>query len=134
MSDIAPTAEAPVRSFADRVRRERRSGFSARRAPREAKASGHNAPPPEAPPHDYADRVRRERGNNLFLVRGNDSTGRAAWYFVLVDPAKRAAFRKAFSGQVELNAYGRIIASGYGTDPPASVRERMKAEYGFTGD
>ena len=88
----------------------------------------------ERPVRSYADRVRRERADNVFLVRGNDSTGRPAWYFVLVDPAKKAAFRKAFSGQVELNAYGRIIASGYGTDPPADVRERMKTEYGFTGE
>jgi hypothetical protein len=82
----------------------------------------------------FADRVRRERANNVFLVRGNDSTGRAAWYFVLVDPAKRAAFRKAFSGQLELSAYGRILASGYGADPPDDVRERMKTEYGFAGE
>ena len=76
--------------------------------------------------------MRRERGNNVFLVRGNDSTGRPAWYFVLVDPAKRAAFRKAFSGQLQLNAYGRILASGFGAEPPPDVRERMKTEYGFT--
>jgi hypothetical protein len=82
----------------------------------------------------FADRVRRERSDNVFLVRGNDSTGRAAWYFLLVDPAKKAAFRKAATGQVELNAYGRVIASGYGTDPPPEVRERMKTEYGFTGE
>jgi hypothetical protein len=86
----------------------------------------------EAPARSYADRVRRERGNNVFLVRGNDSTGHPAWYFVLVDPAKRTAFRKAFSGQLQLNAFGRILASGYGTDPPDDVRERMKTEYGFT--
>lgn len=140
MSDTAPPSEAPVRTFADRVRRERRNGFSARRAPHERKAgaeqpaSDHSAPTAEAPSQDFADRVRHERGNNMFLVRGNDSTGRAAWYFVLVDPAKKVAFRKAFSGQVELNAYGRIIASGYGADPPTSVRERMKIEYGFTGE
>ncbi len=82
----------------------------------------------------FADRVRRERSNNVFLVRGNDSTGRPAWYFLLVDPAKRAAFRKAAADQLELNAYGRIIASGYGTGPPEVVRERMKTEYGFTGE
>jgi hypothetical protein len=93
-----------------------------------------NAPTSEAPARSYADRVRRERGNNVFLVRGNDSTGRPAWYFVLVDPAKKAAFRKAFSGQLQLNAYGRILASGYGADPPDDVRERMKTEYGFTGE
>jgi hypothetical protein len=93
-----------------------------------------NAPGSERPVRSYADRVRRERGNNVFLVRGNDSTGRAAWYFVLVDPAKKAAFRKAFTGQLQLNAYGRILASGYGTDPPADVRERMKTEYGFNGE
>src|SRR5213075_1271701 len=89
-------------------------------------------PPPtrhEVRPMGFADKVRRERANNLFLVRGNDSTGRAAWYFVLVDPAKRTSFRKASAGQLELNAYGRIVASGYGTDPPADVRERMKTEY-----
>jgi hypothetical protein len=82
----------------------------------------------------FADKIRRERANNLFLVRGNDSTGRAAWYFVLVDPAKKAAFHRAATGQLELNAYGRIVASGYGTDPPADVRERMKTEYGFAGE
>jgi len=82
----------------------------------------------------FADRVRRERANNVFLVRGNDSTGRPAWYFLLVDPAKKAAFRKAAKGQLELNAYGRIIASGYGDDPPDDVRERMKTEYGFMSE
>lgn len=82
----------------------------------------------------FADRVRRERSDNVFLVRGNDSTGRAAWYFLLVDPAKKAAFRKAARGQLELNAYGRIIASGYGADPPSDVRDRMKTEYGFNGE
>jgi hypothetical protein len=96
--------------------------------------SDSNTPTSERPTRSYADRVRRERADNVFLVRGNDSTGRPAWYFVLVDPAKKAAFRKAFTGQVELNAYGRILASGYGTDPPADVRERMKTEYGFTGE
>jgi hypothetical protein len=100
----------------------------------ERTVSDSNAPGSETPGRSYADRVRRERGNNVFLVRGNDSTGRAAWYFVLVDPAKKAAFRKAFSGQLQLNAYGRILASGYGADPPADVRERMKTEYGFTGE
>ncbi len=58
----------------------------------------------------------------------------AAWYFLLVAPAKRAAFRKASSGELELNAHGRIIASGYDTDPPEDVRERMKTEYGFVGE
>lgn len=82
----------------------------------------------------FADRVRRERSGNLFLVRGKDSTGRDAWYFLLVDPGKRAAFRKASGGELELNTYGRIITSGYGTTPPAAVRERMRIEYGFTGE
>ncbi|AWM40957.1 hypothetical protein GobsT_04590 [Gemmata obscuriglobus] len=82
----------------------------------------------------FADRVRRERSGNLFLVRGKDSTGRDAWYFLLVDPGKRAAFRKASGGELQLNAYGRIIASGYGVSPPAAVRERMRTEYGFTGE
>jgi len=83
---------------------------------------------------NFADRVRRERACNVFLVRGNDSTGCAAWYFLLVDPAKKTAFQRASAGELELNAYGRIIASGYGADPPAEVRERMKTEYGFTGE
>jgi hypothetical protein len=140
VSDAAPTTKAPMRSFVERIRHERRNGFPSRRAPQDRKpdaerpAGDPNAPTSEAPPHDFAERVRRERGNNMFLVRGNDSTGRAAWYFVLVDSAKKTAFRKAFTGQVELNAYGRIIASGYGADPPTGVRDRMKAEYGFTGE
>ena len=142
MSDVAPTAECSDAKF----RRTHPSRTPPQRLPgspgtarskaerAERPAGDPNAPTSATPPHDFADRVRRERGNNMFLVRGNDSTGRPAWYFVLVDPAKKVAFRKAFSGQVELNAYGRIVASGYGADPPASVRDRMKAEYGFTGE
>jgi hypothetical protein len=83
----------------------------------------------------FAERVRREQAKrNMFLVRGNDSQGRQAWYFVLIAPGKTAAFQKAVTGQLELTKYGKIICSGFGKDPPQDVRERMKTEYGFNSE
>jgi hypothetical protein len=83
----------------------------------------------------FADRVRRERARDVLLVRINHSADGPAWYYLLVDPGKKAAFRRAVNGSdgFDLTDYGRVVASGHGTDPPAAVRERMKTEYGFTG-
>ncbi len=68
----------------------------------------------------------------IYLIRGGDSTGRAAWYYVEVDREKKAQFEHdAKQGQIQLTEYGKIIISGYGEEPPQSVRKRMKDEYGF---
>lgn len=72
---------------------------------------------------------------NIFLVTGgNDSSGRAAWYYVEVDAAQKARFQRSVkSGALNLSEYGTIVRSGYGATPPDTVRQFMKNNYGFEG-
>jgi hypothetical protein len=80
----------------------------------------------------FADIVQSSRADCIYLVRGNDSTGRAAWYYVMVDKLKKRIFESdAKKGQIQLTDYGKIIISGYGEEAPNSVKQRMKDEYGF---
>lgn len=76
--------------------------------------------------------VAGSRADCIYLVRGNDSTGRPAWYYVEVDKLKKKIFESdAKKGQIQLTDYGRIIISAYGENPPDDVKKRMKDEYGF---
>lgn len=80
----------------------------------------------------FAESVASSRTDCVYLIRGNDSTGRAAWYYVLVDKPKKRVFEtEARKGPVLLTDYGKIIISGYGEEAPDDVKKRMKDEYGF---
>lgn len=80
----------------------------------------------------FADAVSASRADCIYLIRGNDSTGRAAWYYLQVEKLKKKIFEiDARKGQIQLTDYGKIIISGYGEHPPADVKQRMKDEYGF---
>lgn len=62
----------------------------------------------------------------------HDVSGRLAWYFVRVASPKYAAFRRQLAqGSIDLAQYGEILASGFGSHPPAYVRSRMIVIYGF---
>lgn len=82
----------------------------------------------------YLSPAERMRNNphNLFLVRGNDSTGRKAWYYLQVQRGKVSQFEKQIATtSVKLTDFGQIILSGYGEDPPPDAIEKMKREYDF---
>ena len=80
----------------------------------------------------FAQKLQSSRAEGIFLVRGKDPAGRAAWYYVEVDKAKRDFFAKHAHATFNLLDYGRIIISGFGEHPPADVVTRMKDEYGFS--
>ncbi|MDE2101341.1 MAG: hypothetical protein KGL39_29105 [Patescibacteria group bacterium] len=83
----------------------------------------------------FAQVALQSRGDTVYLVHGGeDHTGQAAWYFILVDSAKVRAFLKAIdSGTADLQSYGTILESGYGKEPPYSVLQHMREQYGYTG-
>ncbi len=77
-------------------------------------------------------RLGRGRTNNIYLLRGPDSTGKPAWYYLQVAPMKKPIFEHDVKkGQVELNSYGTILLSGYGEQPSPEAKKRMKDDYGF---
>lgn len=88
----------------------------------------------EKPPErkSFTDIVSSSRADCIYLIRGNDSTGRAAWYYLQVEKLKKKLFEtNAKKGQIQLTEYGKILTSGYGEYPPADVKKRMKDEFGF---
>jgi hypothetical protein len=72
--------------------------------------------------------------HNMRGVLAKDSTGREAYYYIMVDDHKMPAFEKALSsGSLKLTDYGKIIASGYGA-PSAETKQKMFDEYEFRTD
>ena len=83
----------------------------------------------------FAQNITGTRNETIFLVRGGrDHTGQPAWYFIRVDGVKTKAFlREIKGGNIELAAFGEIVESGYGKEPPPAVIAYMKANYSYTG-
>lgn len=78
---------------------------------------------------NWIERTQRSRSDLVYLVRGKDK-GRKAWYYVLVDPMKLSLFlKKIETGSLNLEEYGEILISGWGTDPPETVKQRITSEY-----
>ena len=87
---------------------------------------------PASPRKSFADKVTSSRGSDIYLVRGQDTTGRQAWYYVLVDKAKKRAFEgREGTPDLKLTDYGSILHSGYGEDPSEAMVKKMFEEYGY---
>jgi len=65
-----------------------------------------------------------------YEVIGKDTTGRVAWYYILVDPDKINVFLLHKKGDsYDLADYGRIIESGYGDEVPKNIHDRIFRKY-----
>lgn len=81
---------------------------------------------------NYAQSVAT-RPDHIFLVRGKDTTGERAWYYVMIDRGKREAFKSQHRvPYLKLTDYGNILHSGFGDYPPENIRSIMEKEHGFT--
>ena len=68
----------------------------------------------------------------IFLIKGKDSTRRAAWYYVRVPHSKKIVFQRLQGNQsLNLNDWGTILRSGYGEAPPEEARQWALDEMGF---
>jgi hypothetical protein len=82
--------------------------------------------------NNFMDHLIRSRSDLCYQVMGKDTTGRVAWYFILVDKEKKEQFLAHKQGDsYDLADYGKIIASGYGEVVPDDVKEMLKEKYGF---
>lgn len=69
------------------------------------------------------------KGNKrMYLVNGVESCGRTAWYYVELDGLKEAIFTKKCTTDknLNINEYGKIVASGWGDTPPDDVRKKFE--------
>jgi len=69
------------------------------------------------------------RKNTLFLIRGKDND-KPAWHYVLVDAFKIKELKDKEKGtNMDVTDYGTIVKSGWGTDPPAAIKEEIESKY-----
>lgn len=87
---------------------------------------------PKARDDNFMDKFIKSRADMCYKVVGRDSTGREAYYFVLIDKEKKEQFLKHKVGDTyNLEDYGKIIYSAYGTTVPQEVKDMLKDKYGF---
>jgi hypothetical protein len=87
---------------------------------------------PKARDENFMDKLIKSRADMCYKVSGRDSTGREAYYFILIDKEKKEQFLKHTVGDTyNLEDYGKIIYSAYGTVVPQEVKEMLKEKYGF---
>ena len=81
----------------------------------------------------FAEREIARKAHLIHKIKAKDSTGRWAYYFVLVEQLKERQFLKAISGEgmVDLESFGKVIASNYGEEPSEDVKRTLKERYDF---
>jgi hypothetical protein len=88
---------------------------------------------PHPPARSFADREIARQGHLVHKLKARDSTGEWAYYFVLVQPQKERLFMERIGGDgmIDLEAYGRVIASNYGEEPSPQTRQLLKERFGW---
>lgn len=81
----------------------------------------------------FVDSIIAKKGHLIHKLKAKDTTGRWAYYFVLVEAPREAAFLKAIDGDgtLDLEDFGKVVASCYGEEPSQEVKDYLKEKYGF---
>ena len=81
----------------------------------------------------FVDQIIAKKGHLIHKLKAKDTTGRWAYYFVLVEPPREQAFLKAIEGDgtIDLEDFGKVIASCYGETPNDEIKQYLKEKYGF---
>ncbi|HAX86761.1 MAG TPA: hypothetical protein DCY91_10985 [Cyanobacteria bacterium UBA11370] len=81
----------------------------------------------------YLNRHIASRGHLIHKLKAKDSTGRWAYYFVLIHPSAEQRFLQALNSteSIDLEDYGEVVASCYGESPDEKTRAFLKERYGF---
>ncbi|GAA3977466.1 hypothetical protein [Mucilaginibacter dorajii] len=79
------------------------------------------------------DRIISRKGDLIHKLKAKDTTGRWAYYFVLVPASREAAFLHSIEGDgtIDLEHYGKVVASCYGESPTQEVKDYLKEKYRF---
>jgi len=81
----------------------------------------------------YVDRIISRKGHLIHKLKAKDSTGRWAYYFILVEPSMEHKFLAALDSNqsIDLENYGKVIASNYGEKPSDETIQMLSDKYGF---
>lgn len=77
----------------------------------------------------FLEKFENSKGELVYLLRGKD-TGRDAWHYILIDKMKLPLFKHALAtGTVDATQYGKVLYSGWGTEPPQDIMEAVKKQF-----
>jgi len=81
----------------------------------------------------FVDQIISKKGHLIHKLKAKDSTGRWAYYFVLVEPTQEKSFMDAIQGDgmIDLESFGKVIASCYGEEPTQEIKDYLNERYGF---
>lgn len=79
----------------------------------------------------FAERVIGARGHLIHKMKAKDTTGRWAYYFILVTPSREREFLNAIEGDGNINLldFGEVVASSYGETPSPEIVRQLKERY-----
>ncbi|MBL8548180.1 MAG: hypothetical protein JNL81_17090 [Hyphomonadaceae bacterium] len=85
------------------------------------------------PERSYTEKLIARSAHLIHKLKAKDTTGRWAYYFVYVPAARERTFLKSIEGDgiIDLQDYGRVIASCYGEEPTQAVKDLLKEKYDF---
>lgn len=88
-----------------------------------------------AKPRSQLDQLIARNPHLVHKITAKDTNGNPAYYFVYVQASRERAFLAALSGTgtgiIDLEDYGRTIASCYGNVPDEKTKALLKEKYGF---
>lgn len=86
-------------------------------------------------PESFVDKVRKER-SLVYYIRTTPAEEPCAWFFLQLDKNKVTLFDRAINGteNFDLKDYGTILHSGYGSNAPDALKQKMHALYGVEYD
>ena len=76
----------------------------------------------------FAAKLQSSRSDLVWLVTGFDG-GLPAWYYVQVEKTKLHLFKARNKDSANLTDYGTILYSGWGTEPPEDIRQKIKEQF-----
>lgn len=84
-------------------------------------------------PSNFFDCEISKAGHLVHKIKAKDSTGKWAYYFVLVDCENERQFLNALKSDeiIDLEEYGMVLASCYGETPNEAVKQFLKEKYDF---
>ncbi len=91
------------------------------------------SPSPAPRKRSFADQEIARQGRHVHKLKAKDTTGRWAYYFVLVKPHRERHFLQSIEGDgiIDLADYGTVIASCYGEEPTQEIKDYLREKYGF---
>lgn len=85
-------------------------------------------------PKSFVDQVIKSSDSPIHFILCRDGQGHIAHYFLKTTPEKLKRLQVSQSAVIDPAAYGVVLASGFGREPTAATKRKLRQEYGYDFD